>query len=158
MSLNSKKTALDAIAKHKQRKERVVFTNGCFDILHLGHIQYLAKAKSLGNVLVVGLNSDASVKRLKGEKRPIVTEGERAEMLLALKAVDYVIVFDEDTPYELIKEVCPDLLVKGGDWTEDKIVGSDIVRANGGEVKSLAFLEGHSTTNIIQTILDRDAK
>ncbi|MCB0324667.1 MAG: D-glycero-beta-D-manno-heptose 1-phosphate adenylyltransferase [Bdellovibrionales bacterium] len=143
---------LKAIELHRQAQERVVFTNGCFDILHVGHVRYLTDAKALGDVLVVGLNSDASVRRLKGPTRPIVPEAERAELLLALKAVDYVLVFDEDTPLELIKQVRPKLLVKGGDWSVDRIVGSDFVASIGGETRSLPFVEGRSTTDIIQRI------
>jgi len=130
--------------------KKIVFTNGCFDILHAGHVQYLQAAKALGDVLVVGLNSDASVKRLKGEYRPINNEHDRAIVIAALAAVDYVIIFNEDTPYELIKQIQPDVLVKGGDWAVEDIVGHDIVLAKGGVVKSLLFIEGQSTTSIIQ--------
>ncbi len=146
---------LDNLLKNRSGK-RVVFTNGCFDILHAGHVAYLNSAKELGDILIVGLNSDASVKRLKGEKRPIVTEKDRQFVLQNLKAVDWVEIFDQDTPYELIKKIIPDVLVKGGDWSIDNIVGSDIVMQNGGEVKSLQFVAGHSTTDIITTILERN--
>lgn len=129
---------------------KVVFTNGCFDLLHVGHVRYLQQAKSLGNFLVIGVNSDASVKRLKGPTRPVQSEGDRAEILSALGAVDAVVIFDEETPYELIKALQPDVLVKGGDWPVDKIVGHDIVLAKGGEVRSLQFVEGRSTTEIIR--------
>lgn len=142
-----------ALAEHRERNERIVFTNGCFDILHVGHVRYLQQARSLGDVLVVGLNSDQSVFRLKGQGRPIVPERERGEVLLALKVVDYVLMFDEDTPLELIKKVKPDCLVKGGDWPVEKIVGSDFVQAIGGETVSLPYVEGSSTTNIVQRIL-----
>lgn len=128
----------------------IVFTNGCFDIIHAGHVQYLEQAKQLGEILVVGLNSDASVKRLKGSPRPINSEEDRALVLSALQSVDYVIIFEEDTPYELIEAIQPDVLVKGGDWKEADIVGSDIVKAKGGRVISLPFREGLSTTNIIE--------
>ena len=131
---------------------RVVFTNGCFDILHLGHVQYLTFARRQGDVLVIGLNSDASVRRNKGPKRPIVPEEERAALLLALRCVDYVVLFDEETPEKLIGRLVPDVLVKGGDWDTDRIVGADIVASYGGEVRSLAFREGHSTTGIINRI------
>lgn len=131
---------------------RIVFTNGCFDIMHAGHAQYLEEARNLGDVLIVGMNSDASVKRLKGPGRPVISEADRALMLGALEAVDYVVVFDEDTPYELIKLLQPDVLVKGGDWTPDKIVGADLVLSRGGEVKSLPFREGLSTSTIIARI------
>ncbi len=147
-------SALEAISKRKKHKDRVVFTNGCFDILHVGHSRYLAEAASLGDILVVGLNSDESVKRLKGESRPINNEAMRAEMLLALRSVDYVITFDEDTPLELIKEIKPDVLVKGGDWPVEKIVGHEIVLEAGGEVKSLAFHPGNSTTSLAEKIKD----
>jgi rfaE bifunctional protein nucleotidyltransferase chain/domain len=130
----------------------IVFTNGCFDIIHAGHVQYLEQAKALGDNLIVGLNSDASVKRLKGETRPVNGQQNRAIVLAALSSVDYVIVFDEETPYELIKAIQPDVLVKGGDWTEDRIVGADIVQAKGGKVISLPFVEGQSTTRIIETM------
>lgn len=138
------------------RKEgkRVVFTNGCFDILHRGHIDYLTKAKSLGDVLVVGLNTDSSVKRLKGPSRPIVEEEDRAAVLAALAAVDYVSLFDEDTPLELIQALIPDVLVKGGDWSLDTIVGKEVVESAGGNVQAIEFLPNRSTTNIIQKIAE----
>ena len=127
---------LEAISKQRPRK-KIVFTNGCFDILHYGHIKYLSSARSYGDILVIGLNSDASVRRLKGDKRPINTEKDRAEILAALENVDHVIIFNEDTPYKLIKSLKPDILVKGGDWRKEKIVGADIVLANGGKVFSI---------------------
>jgi len=132
--------------------EPVVFTNGCFDILHRGHVEYLNQAKSLGKYLVVGLNSDSSVKKLKGEDRPVNNEKDRAFVLGNLKCVDAVIVFEEDTPYDLISSVKPDFLVKGGDWKEDQIVGSDIVKSYGGKVISLKFVDSYSTSNIIDRI------
>ena len=132
--------------------QKIVFTNGCFDILHYGHIHYLAEAKALGDQLIVGMNSAASVKRLKGEHRPINDEQTRQYLLASLQMVDAIVSFEEDTPYNLIERVLPDILVKGGDWQIDQIVGSDIVLANGGEVKSLAFVEGYSTTNIEEKI------
>jgi len=142
----------------KEEKKKVVFTNGCFDVLHAGHVDYLNKAKAAGDVLILGLNSDASVKRIKGEKRPIVSEEERAFILSNLKAVDYVTLFEEDTPHEIISELIPDILIKGADWAIDKIVGRDIVEANGGEVKTISFVTDQSTTNIIQTIIERYGK
>ena len=142
----------------KEEKKKVVFTNGCFDVLHAGHVDYLNKTKAAGDVLILGLNSDASVKRIKGEKRPIVCEEERAFILSNLKAVDYVTLFEEDTPQEIIGELIPDILVKGADWAIDKIVGRDIVEANGGEVKTISFVTDQSTTNIIQTIIERYGK
>lgn len=134
-------------------KKGVVFTNGCFDILHEGHVRYLNQAKKLGDHLVVGLNSDESVKRLKGESRPINNEQSRKYVLENLKAVDEVILFSEDTPLQLIQKICPQYLVKGGDWSIASIVGSDFVLGYGGVVKSLNFQEGFSTTNTIENIL-----
>jgi D-beta-D-heptose 7-phosphate kinase/D-beta-D-heptose 1-phosphate adenosyltransferase len=134
-------------------EKRVVFTNGCFDLLHVGHLRYLQDARSLGDFLIVGLNSDASVRRLKGAQRPVQTELDRAEILLGLRPVDAVVIFGEDTPLELIKSVKPDVLVKGGDWKEDQIVGADVVKARGGEVRSLPFHQGRSTTSLIEKIL-----
>jgi rfaE bifunctional protein nucleotidyltransferase chain/domain len=131
---------------------RIVFTNGCFDILHYGHIHYLAQARDLGDRLVVGLNSGDSVRRLKGSGRPINDEPTRQLLLAALAMVDAVVVFDEDTPYELIRQVGPDVLVKGGDWAPEQIIGSDLVLARGGEVRSLPYIEGYSTTRIEQKI------
>ena len=141
---NELRGAVDA-AKAEGRK--VVFTNGCFDILHVGHVRYLRAAKALGDVLVVGLNTDRSVSALKNG-RPVVPEGQRAEVIAALEAVDYVTLFDEDTPYELIRLVGPDVLVKGGDWKKEDIVGSDLVP----ETYSLPFIDGMSTTKIIDKI------
>ncbi len=128
---------------------KIVFTNGCFDILHRGHVEYLANAANLGDVLVLGLNTDASVKRLKGESRPLQDEFSRATILSALFFIDKVVYFDEDTPYELIKYIQPDILVKGGDYEVEKIVGYDIVKAKGGEVLTIDFVDGFSTTKII---------
>lgn len=136
----------------KKQGLKVVFTNGCFDILHYGHIYYMAEASDLGNKLVIGLNSADSVRRLKGPHRPINDELTRQHLLAALEFVDAVVVFEQDTPYELIQVVLPDILVKGGDWQTKDIVGSDIVLANGGEVKSLPYIQGYSTTNIEQKI------
>ena len=133
----------------RRRGKRIVFTNGCFDLIHPGHVRYLRAAKRLGDVLVVGLNSDASVRRLKGPQRPLVAQRDRGEVLAALEMVDYVTVFDEDTPYQLIRALQPDVLVKGGDWAPDRIVGADIVRARGGRVRSLKFAKGYSTTALL---------
>jgi len=157
-ALYSREEILAVRAHLKSERKKVVFTNGCFDVLHAGHVDYLNKAKAAGDVLILGLNSDASVKRIKGEKRPIVSEEERAFILSNLKAVDYVTLFDEDTPHEIISALLPDILVKGADWAIDKIVGRDIVEANGGEVKTISFVTNQSTTNIIQTIIDRYGK
>ena len=136
----------------RRRGKRIVFTNGCFDLIHPGHVRYLRAAKRLGDVLVVGLNSDASVRRLKGPLRPLVPLRNRSEVMAALEMVDYVTVFGEDTPYNLIKQVQPDVLVKGGDWKPDQIVGADIVRARGGVVRSLRFAAGYSTTRLVERI------
>ncbi len=156
MNINSKIIPFNKIAESiksvRLNNKRIVFTNGCFDILHRGHIAYLNQAYEQGDILVIGLNSDSSVKRLKGEERPINKQEDRAFLLAALAFVDYVVIFEEDTPYNLIKEVMPDILVKGGDWKPEQIVGSDIVLANGGEVKSLRFETGYSSTGIIERI------
>ncbi len=140
---------------YKKKSQKVVFTNGCFDLLHSGHVDYLTKAKNLGDVLVVGLNTDASIKRIKGDKRPILNENERALILSSLKPVDYVCLFDEDTPAKIISELIPDILIKGSDWPIDKIVGRDIVEENGGKVITIDFVNNQSTSNIINTILER---
>ena len=142
----------------KKKGKRIVFTNGCFDLLHLGHIRYLEKAKSLGDILVVGVNSDRSVRNLKGPKRPILSQEERAEILSGLGCVDYITVFDEQTPLELISSLQPHTLVKGGDWTKETTVGKDVVERSGGEVVILPFEEGSSTSNLIETILKRYEK
>lgn len=132
------------------RSRKIVFTNGCFDLLHVGHVRYLQEAKAQGDLLVVGVNSDASVKRLKGPTRPIQNENDRAEILAALSAVDYVVIFTDDTPATLIESVRPHVLVKGGDWKPEQIVGGTFVLSYGGEVKSLQFVDGRSTTKIIE--------
>jgi D-beta-D-heptose 7-phosphate kinase/D-beta-D-heptose 1-phosphate adenosyltransferase len=137
--------------KDNQNK-KIVFTNGCFDILHIGHKRYLQQAASLGDLLIVGVNSDDSVRRLKGPSRPVNNEQDRAEMLSALGFVDYVVIFREDTPYELIKKIQPDVLVKGGDYKPEEVVGRDIVEARGGRLELIQFVEGKSTTNIINKI------
>lgn len=137
----------------KPSSKKIVFTNGCYDILHAGHVSYLEQAKSLGDVLIVGVNTDDSIRRLKGSNRPIVGCEERMQVLAALESVDAVVAFDEDTPLELIKLINPNILVKGGDWPKDKIVGADHVLSYGGEVLSLSFVEGNSTTSIIEKIL-----
>ncbi|MDH3973191.1 MAG: D-glycero-beta-D-manno-heptose 1-phosphate adenylyltransferase [Deltaproteobacteria bacterium] len=134
---------------------KIVFTNGCFDILHVGHVRYLREAKALGDYLVIALNSDSSVRGLKGSKRPIVTQTERAEVLASLESVDFVTIFDESDPYHVINELKPDFLVKGGDWGEGEIIGSDIVKDNGGQVLRIPFVEGSSSTNIVEKIIER---
>ena len=133
----------------KLKSKSIVFSNGCFDILHRGHIEYLAKAASHGDILIIGLNSDASVKRLKGVNRPVQDEQSRALVLAALHFVNYVVLFDEDTPYDLINFIRPNILVKGGDYKEDEIVGADIVKKNRGKVITIDLVEGYSTTSII---------
>lgn len=130
----------------------IVFTNGCFDILHAGHVRYLTAAAAMGDFLVVGLNSDASVRRLKGETRPIVSEADRAEVLEALRAVDIVTIFDEPTAEELIRLVRPNIYVKGGDYSLDKLPEATIVQESGGRVEFIPFVEGHSTTGVIERI------
>lgn len=146
-------------ALHLRRKagdegRRVVFTNGVFDILHRGHVEYLAKARALGDLLVVGLNSDASVKRIKGPQRPLNPQEDRAAVLAALACVDAVVIFDEDTPLRLIEHLVPDVLVKGADWKVEEIVGADVVLRNGGRVENIALVPGRSTTEIIKRIKD----
>ena len=140
------------LSKLRGKSKKIVFTNGCFDIIHAGHISYLNEAKTLGDILIVGLNSDKSVRRLKGGGRPIVSEKDRAYVLANLKPVDYVIMFDEDTPYELIKEIKPDVLVKGADYEGKSIVGSDIVESSGGKTVLINFIKGKSTSGIIKKI------
>ena len=137
--------------------KKLVFTNGCFDILHKGHVEYLQKAQSFGDKLIVGLNSDASVRRLKGDSRPIQDQESRKIILEALRCVDEVIIFDEDTPYELIRKIQPDVLVKGADYKPEDIVGYDIVKAKGGEVRTVEFVEGHSTSRIIDRLVPKTA-
>lgn len=153
-SLTDINTLLSIRDSLKQNGKKIVFTNGCFDILHAGHVDYLAKSKAMGDVLIVGLNSDSSVKINKGDKRPLVNQYERAFMLKNLRSVDYVVLFDEPTPYELIGRLLPDILVKGSDWGTNNIVGSDIVENSGGVVKRIDFVTNQSTTNIIKKVLD----
>lgn len=145
--------ALQQVLEAKKVGAKIVFTNGCFDILHVGHLRYLNQARELGDFLFVGVNSDSSVKKLKGEQRPIVNEEERCEMLLGLKAVDCAAIFSEETPLNLIEQVKPDFLCKGGDWTIDKIVGADFVQSYSGKVLSLPFVPGRSSTAIIEKIV-----
>lgn len=142
----------------RQAGKNVVFTNGCFDLLHPGHVRYLQQARALGDALIVALNSDRSVRELKGDKRPILTEAERSEVMAALACVDFVTVFDEPTPLEIISALLPDILVKGGDWGIDSIIGREEVEAAGGKVMSLAFVDGCSTSDVIDRIAQRYAK
>ena len=143
------------IQDQKVKGKRIVFTNGCFDLLHIGHVRYLEEAKSLGDILVVGVNSDTSVRGLKGLNRPILPEEERAEILSSLGCVDYVTIFDEPTPSNLISLLLPHILVKGGDWTKEATVGWETVEGAGGEVVILSFVEGSSTSQLIESILKR---
>jgi rfaE bifunctional protein nucleotidyltransferase chain/domain len=143
------KEILKNIIIEQKKTKKIVFTNGCFDIIHSGHISYLTEAKKLGDILVLGLNSDDSVRRLKGVNRPVNNENDRAIVLDALKPVDFVAVFSEDTPYNLIAELIPDVIVKGGDYKPDEVVGGSLVTENGGEVAIIDFVDGKSTTNII---------
>lgn len=139
----------------RKERKKVVFTNGVFDIIHAGHVDYLIKSKAMGDILIVGLNSDASVRNIKGEKRPLVPELQRAFVLSNLKPVDFVVIFEEDTPAKLIEKIIPDVLIKGADWEMNNIVGRDVVIKNGGEVKTIGFVNNQSTSNIIKTILER---
>ena len=139
-------TLVARVAEARRAGKRVVFTNGCFDLLHVGHVRYLADARQAGDLLVVAVNDDASVRRLKGPERPLVTAAARAEVVAALAAVDWVTVFGEDTPAEVIAAVVPDVLVKGADWAPDQVVGRDVVEANGGRVLLIPVVEGFSTT------------
>ena len=141
--------------KARSEGKKVVFTNGCFDILHSGHVDYLTKAKECGDILIVAINSDRSVRRIKSERRPIMDETNRSFIVANLKPVDYVFLFEEDTPARIIDYLIPDVLVKGADWDEDKIVGRDTVVNNGGEIKRIEFVSQLSTSKIIETILSR---
>ena len=147
--LKSLKALLAILGQLRRSGKKIVFTNGCFDLIHVGHVRYLARARSLGSILVVGLNRDRAVRLLKGPGRPINSEKDRAEVLGALTAVDYVVLFGEKTPLQLIEKICPDFLVKGGDWKPKDIVGSDFVASSGGRVLSLPFEKGYSTTAIL---------
>ena len=138
--------------------KKIVFTNGCFDLIHTGHTRYLAIARSLGDLLVIAVNSDSSVRTIKGDKRPITPQAERAETLAALECVDFVTIFDEPDPFKIISALQPDVLVKGGDWPVEKIIGGDIVQARGGKVVNVPYVEGASTTGIIEKILEKYAK
>ena len=144
---------LTANFKTRRRGKKVVFTNGCFDIIHAGHVRYLKKARALGDILVVGLNSDASTRAIKGKGRPIMPEKERAEVLSALSSVDFVVVFKEPTPIRLIEATRPDVLVKGADWKSGKIVGEGVVKSYGGRVSRIRLVKGKSTTNIINKVV-----
>jgi len=156
--IRARRELLKIIKDLRTKGKRIVFTNGCFDLLHIGHVRYLEKAKALGDILVVGVNSDASVRKLKGPKRPILPEEERAGILSGLGCVDYITIFSEIDPLKLIASLRPDVLVKGGDWTKEQTVGKEVVERSGGEVVILPFVKGSSTSNLIHTILKRYEK
>jgi len=156
--LKAREDLIQIVKDLKAKKKRIVFTNGCFDLLHVGHVRYLEEAKVLGDVLIVGVNSDASVRKLKGPKRPILPEKERTEILSGLGCVDYVTVFDEADPLNLISSLQPNVLAKGGDWRKDQIVGKEVVERSGGEVVVIPFVKNASTSNLIETILKRYEK
>ena len=142
-----------AVEGRRHRGEKIAFTNGCFDILHVGHVRYLREARRKGDLLILALNSDVSVRAIKGEKRPLVPEAERAEVVASLEAVDYVTLFDQPTPLKLIEYLQPDLLIKGGDWREEAVVGREAVRSWGGKVLLIPVVEGASTSNIVEKVL-----
>jgi len=146
------KELLYEIAQLKNEGKKIVFTNGCFDIIHTGHVHYLSEAKLLGDILIIGMNTDSSVSRLKGSDRPLNNQEDRALILDSLKPVDFVILFDEDTPFNLINSIKPDILVKGGDYKIENIIGADVVQKNGGEVKTIPFVTGKSTTLLLEKI------
>jgi D-glycero-beta-D-manno-heptose 1-phosphate adenylyltransferase len=150
--IHTRQSLIEQVEKWQSEGKKIVFTNGCFDIVHLGHIDYLEKARNLGDKLVLGLNTDASVRRLKGETRPIVNEYARSRMMAAFEFVDAVVLFDEPTPLELIETVKPDILVKGDDYSLETIVGADFVISKGGEVKTIALVKGYSTSLLIEKI------
>jgi D-beta-D-heptose 7-phosphate kinase/D-beta-D-heptose 1-phosphate adenosyltransferase len=156
--IKARKGLLRIIKDLKTKGKRIVFTNGCFDLLHIGHIRYLEKAKAFGDILVVGVNSDSSVRRLKGPKRPILPEEERAGVLSGLGCVDYITIFDETDPLKLITSLQPNVLAKGGDWTKEQTVGKEVVERSGGEVVIIPFVKGASTSNLIETILKKYEK
>jgi D-beta-D-heptose 7-phosphate kinase/D-beta-D-heptose 1-phosphate adenosyltransferase len=156
--IKERRELIRIILELKAKRKRIVFTNGCFDLLHIGHVRYLEEAKALGDVLVVGVNSDTSVRKLKGPKRPILPEEERAEILSGLGCVDYVTLFNERDPLKLITSLHPDVLVKGGDWPKEQVVGREVVERSGGEVVIIPFVGKASTSNLIETILERYEK
>jgi D-beta-D-heptose 7-phosphate kinase/D-beta-D-heptose 1-phosphate adenosyltransferase len=156
--IKARKELLRIIKDLKAKGKRIVFTNGCFDLLHIGHIRYLEEARALGDFLVVGVNSDSSVRKLKGPQRPVLPEEERAEILSGLGCVDYITLFDEIDPLKLITSLHPHILVKGGDWTKEQTVGKEVVERSGGEVVIIPFVKGASTSNLIKTILGRYEK
>jgi len=156
--IKERKALIRIIKDFKAKGKRIVFTNGCFDLLHIGHVRYLEKARTHGDVLVVGINSDSSVRKLKGLKRPLLPAKERAEILSGLGCVDYITIFDELDPLKLITSFHPNVLVKGGDWTKEQIVGREVVEQSGGKVIIIPFVKGASTSTLIETILKRFQK
>jgi D-beta-D-heptose 7-phosphate kinase/D-beta-D-heptose 1-phosphate adenosyltransferase len=154
-SIKSRNEIKEIRIQLKKEGKKVVFTNGCFDLIHAGHVDYLVKAKEMGDVLILALNTDSSVKRIKGNERPILKQDERAFIVSNLKPVDYVTFFEENTPAEIISDLIPDILVKGADWSIDKIVGREVVEASGGEVRTIEFVNDQSTSKIIQIIKQR---
>jgi rfaE bifunctional protein nucleotidyltransferase chain/domain len=140
------------VERLRSKNKKIVFTNGCFDILHIGHARYLYAAREMGDFLIVAMNSDRSVKAIKGPDRPIMNQYERSEMLASLECVDIVVIFDEDNPMEVIRYLMPDILVKGGDWKEEDIIGADVVRAAGGQIRTIPYIRGYSTSGIIKRI------
>ena len=156
--IKERKELLRIIKDLKAKRKRIVFTNGCFDLLHVGHIRYLEEAKTLGDILILGVNSDSSVRKLKGPERPILPVEERTEILSGLGCVDFITIFDELDPLALITSVQPNVLVKGGDWTKEQTVGIEVVERSGGEVVIIPFVKGASTSNLIETILKRYEK
>ena len=156
--IKGRKELLRIIKHLKAKGKRIIFTNGCFDLLHVGHIRYLEEARALGDVLIVGVNSDSSVRKLKGSKRPVLPEEERAEILSGLGCVDYITIFDEIDPLKLITSLQPNVLAKGGNWTKEQTVGKKVVERSGGEVVIIPFVQGASTSNLIKTILKRYEK
>ncbi len=154
--IKSREELKQILEQETSKGHKVVFTNGCFDLIHAGHVRYLEAAAGLGDILVLGMNSDASVRRIKGESRPIMSQNDRAEVLAGLAAVSYVVIFEEDDPASLIEQLEPDILVKGADWAEDRIIGADSVKARGGRVERISLLEGRSTSEIIRAIKNLD--
>lgn len=152
MKVYSREKLKKELDRHRTRGENIVFTNGCFDILHVGHTRYLREAKKLGDVLVLALNSDSSVRAIKGERRPLIPEDERADVVSSLESVDYVTIFNEHTPLELIEYLKPDIIVKGGDWSEEDVVGRESVKRRGGKIVIIPEIKGASTTNIIEKV------
>jgi rfaE bifunctional protein nucleotidyltransferase chain/domain len=151
--IKSLSSLLKELVKLHRKGKKVVFTNGCFDILHYGHARYLQEAKDKGDILIVGVNSDSSIKKIKGKNRPIVDQKNRLGLLAALTCIDYLVLFKEDTPLRLIKRIKPDIIIKGADWEKDKIVGSDFVKSYGGKVLTIKLVKGLSTTNLIDRIV-----